>query len=55
MFQPDPSRMYAALRCIEMELVRPRSSIKRIREIMFELSRELPQQSDPADQDKPGG
>jgi len=41
MFSLDPSRMYAALRCIESELEKPRPSIKRIREIMAEAGREL--------------
>lgn len=41
MFSLDPSRMYAALRCIESELEKPRPSMKRIREIMAEASREL--------------
>lgn len=41
MFSTDPSRMYAALRCIEVELEKPRPSIKRIRGIMAEAGREL--------------
>ena len=40
-FSTDSSRMYAALRCIETELDKPRPSIKRIREIVAEAGREL--------------
>ena len=36
----SPSRMYAALRCIEKELLRPKPSIRKIRSIMAEVRRE---------------
>ncbi len=48
-FSTDRSRMYAALRCIEEELAKPKPSMKRIREIMKEAGRELkPFEADPA-------
>ena len=41
MFSNDPSRMYAALRCIESELSKENPSIAAIRAIMLEAGREL--------------
>jgi len=44
MFSAEKSRMYAALRCIELELETKNSTdvkIKRIKEIMVEAGREL--------------
>jgi len=37
----DPSRMYAALRCIEEELAKEKPNIAAIRAIVLEASREL--------------
>ena len=37
----DPSRMYAALRCIESELAKENPSIASIRAIVLEAGREL--------------
>ena len=41
MISSDPSRMYAALRCIEAELENKKPSIKVIRKIIAEAGREL--------------
>jgi len=37
----DPSRMYAALRCVESELAKEKPSIAAIRAIVLEAGREL--------------
>ena len=41
MISNEPSRMYAALRCIEGELAKENPSIAAIRAIMLEAGREL--------------
>lgn len=41
MISNEPSRMYAALRCIESELAKEKPSIAAIRAIILEAGREL--------------
>lgn len=46
MFSTDHSRMYAALKCIEVELKKQNPEMDRIREIMKEVGRDRPKKDE---------